>query len=151
MSSCAIIQNIDLGQRVRIFDALERASGVNLGFRDTATNSVLEAQGADAPRTARIAFRLHQVGVDKSLRRRRMLPQPGQADEPRLPPPPLPLRYRFTPLDDDEATHELIAGRLLQHLSLVSLPSDSPDHNCDLLRDPSAAGALRHPTGVSLT
>ena len=117
MSGYTIIRDISVELRRRIFDSL-RSSPVDafdLTFTDEVTNIVLDSPSDEPGNNVKATLYLYHVDVNKALRNQRMLPQPGQSDELRLPPMPLQLRYLFTPVDDDEATNHLIAGRVLQY------------------------------------
>jgi hypothetical protein len=115
MSAYTIIQDISLELRANIFDALQSASGVNFNLTDAATNIVFDSPEEEMGNNVYVSLYLYHMDINKSLRNQPMLPQPGGADELRLPPMPLQLRYLFTPVNDDESTNHLIIGRVLQY------------------------------------
>lgn len=115
MSSYTIIHDISLELRARIFESIQNAPGVDLSLSDAATNILLDPP-EDAPGNKVLAsFYLYHIDINKNLRNQHLLSQPGQPDEQRLPPMSLQLRYLLTPLDDNESTNQLIAGRVLQY------------------------------------
>lgn len=113
MSAFTIINDVSLELRRRIFDAMNAATGVSLGFTNETSNIVFSAPQETPPAGARLSVYLYHVDINNALRNQRLLAQPGQPDAQRLPPLPLELRYLATPLDDEETNH-LILGRLLQ-------------------------------------
>lgn len=115
MSSFTIINDVSTELRHRIFNAMNSAAGVTLGFSDELSNIVLDPPSDSADTGTRLSLYLYHVGIDNTLRNQRLLPQPGRDDELRLPPLPLQLRYLATPVDDEE-TNQLIIGRLLQFI-----------------------------------
>lgn len=113
MSSFTILNEVTLELRRRVFNAMQTALGVDLGFTDELVNIVLGAPQESPDTGARLSLYLYHVGINNSMRNQNMLAQPGRDDELRAPPLPLELRYLATPTDDEE-TGQLILGRMLQ-------------------------------------
>ncbi len=113
MSGFTVINDIALELRSRIFNAMNSAVGVSLGFTDEVSNIVLDPPKETPDSGTRIYLYLYHVGINNALRNQRMLPEPERDDELRLPPLPLELRFIATPAIDEE-NNQLILGRLLQ-------------------------------------
>jgi len=113
MSSFTIINDISLEIRRRIYEAMNSAVGVSLGFTDESSNILLELPKESPETGTRLYLYLYHIGINNALRNQRLLPVRERDDELRLPPLPLELRYIATPVIDEE-NNRLIIGRLLQ-------------------------------------
>ncbi|MBU2112190.1 MAG: DUF4255 domain-containing protein [Gammaproteobacteria bacterium] len=114
MSAFTIVNDITLELRRRMFSSLTSASGVTLGYTDEVSNIVLSPVQDTPPANAKLSLYLYHIGLNSNLRNQRMLAG-ATADEQRLPPLPLELRYLATPLEDEQ-NNQLVLSRLLQFI-----------------------------------
>lgn len=129
VSAFTVINDITNELRHRIYGAMTSAQGVTLGFANEVSNIILSPPQETNEAGAMLSLYLYHVGINNSLRNQRMLPQPGNSEEQRLPPLPIELRYICTPIDDEE-TNQLMIGRLLQFV--YDAPSISTLNNVPL-------------------
>ena len=129
MSNFTIINDVTLEIRRRLFNALNNAPGLTLGLTNESSNISLSPPSETFDNNVRMSLYLYHMDINASLRNQRMLPQPGNDDEQRLPPLPLELHYLITPVDDEE-NNQLIIGRLMQ--TIYDNPSFSDINNVPL-------------------
>lgn len=114
MSAFTVLHDTSLELRRQVFTALVATPDVDFALDDEDRIS-LRPPGEDLPDTAVASLYLFHLDIDKHLRNQRPLPDPEAADLFHPPPLPLQLRYLFTPVAPDEATNQLLLGRVLQH------------------------------------
>lgn len=115
MSSMAIIHDLTIELRNRIFAAMNSASGLSLDFTDMVNNIVLSPPTDEAESNTRMSLYLYHIGINNSLRNQAKLASPNNTDSLLNNPLPIELKYLVTPLSD-EPNNQLMMGRLLQYI-----------------------------------
>ena len=114
MSSFAIVHDIGLELRRRIFEALDSIPDTDFGPNGNIDRIRIAPPGDDLPNGTLAALFLYHIDIDRHLRNQRPLPDRSDPSLQRKPPLPLQFRYLFTPVDDDETINHLVLGRVLQ-------------------------------------
>ena len=130
MSNFSVIHDVSIELRRQIFEALEATPDTDFGV--TSINRLtLMSPGESLDSDTVASLFLYHLDIDAHLRNQRPLPDASRDDRFHRPPLPLQLRYIFTPVRD-EATNQLLLGRVLQHFhdfpSFASL-DDTPIGN----------------------
>ncbi len=115
MSNFSIIQDVSLELRRHIVEVLEMTSDTNFNINGDVDKISLLSPGETLENSVIASLYLYHLDIDKHLRNQRPLPDPNADDLFHRPPIPLQLRYLFTPVDDSEATNQLLLGRVIQH------------------------------------
>ena len=114
MSHFAIIRDVSVALRDRLFEQLTNVPDVDFGFSTVADDIILSAPDSDVPAAARLSVYLYSIEPDPQMRNQRPL-SVGPAGLVRAP-LALKLHYLITPLLDEEDRNHLIMGRVLQSL-----------------------------------
>jgi hypothetical protein len=112
MSNYGIIRDITLEMRRRIHAALDTATDADFGLSTPETDITLLAPGNNLANSPLLSLYLYHIEQDGHLRNQPRLAT--GANELRLPPLSLQLRYLITPLNDEEDQNHLLLGRILQ-------------------------------------
>lgn len=115
MSSFAIVQDVSVELRRRIFSALIATAGVDFGLNGDPERIRLGPPTDATPPGVIGTLFLYHIDIDRHQRNQRPLPDRNAPDQFRRPPLPLQLRYLLAPLAADERTGHLLIGRVLQH------------------------------------
>ncbi len=123
MSNFSVIHDVSIELRRQIFEALAVTPDTDFGVTSI-DRLTLMSPGEILDNNTVASLFLYHLEIDAHLRNQRPLPDASRDDRFHRPPLPLRLRYIFTPVGD-EATNQLLLGRVLQHFhdfpSFVSL------------------------------
>ena len=115
VSNFSIVQSISAELRRQIIMALDATPDSDFGVDGNVEKVAFESPAANLPESTLASLFLFHIGIDGHRRNQRPLPDPDADDQFRKPPLPLRLRYLFTPVSAEEATNQLLIGRLIQH------------------------------------
>ena len=115
MGTFATIADVSGELRRQIFEALQDTPDTDFGLSDSIDRITLQPASDQLPSSVVASLYLYHLEISPHRRSQAPLPDPARDDEFHRPPLPLQLRYLFTPVDDEEATNQLLLGRVLQH------------------------------------
>ncbi len=113
MSNFSVIHDTSIELRRQIFEALAATPDTDFGVTSI-ERLTLMSPGETLDNNTVASLFLYHLDIDAHLRNQRPLPDASREDRFHRPPLPLQLRYIFTPVGD-EATNQLLLGRVLQH------------------------------------